>query len=310
MHIRTYIFALCQTAWQIRGVAASVYQSRVQEVGTVFPAPAEYGTWQMVPYQYKYANGVVYSTVAGLAYIQTIGTSSGNVEVQITPNNYRSIYIDDTTVFTEQDNGVWELADYNHDGTLDLIYIQNRNTDSGKVEITVASGASNFKSYLVENVQTVFDVQVDGRWQMLDLNGDGALDLVYIKNSNTASNYAEVYVASGASQFATLVSKTKSSLSISNDGTWLLADYGLDGTFDLFFIQNINTASGYVEVNVASGASGYQTIVQSVHTTFTVENNGTWMMYDWNKDNVLDLVYIKQDNTAGSVEVHVASGAN
>ncbi|KAJ5670529.1 uncharacterized protein N7477_005892 [Penicillium maclennaniae] len=274
MHIRTYLLALCQTAWQIRGVAASVYQSRIQEVGTIFPAPAEYGTWQMVPYQYK------------------------------------SIYIDDTTAFTEQDNGVWELADYNNDGTLDLIYIQNRNTDSGKVEITVASGASNFKSYLVENLHTVFDVQVDGRWQMLDLNGDGTLDLVYIKNSNTASNYAEVYVASGASQFATLVSKTESSLSISNDGTWLLADYGLNGIYDLFFIQNINTASGYVEVNVASGASGYQTIVQSVHTTFSVENNGTWMMYDWNKDNVLDLIYIKQDNTAGSVEVHVASGAN
>jgi hypothetical protein len=82
------------------------------------------------------------------------------------------------------------------------------------------------------------------------------------------------------------------------------------GPYDFFFIQNINTASGYVEVNVVSAASGYQTVVQSVPTTFSVENNGSWMMYDWNGDNVLDLIYIMQDDTPGSVEVHVAFGAS
>lgn len=308
MHSRTYLVALCQAAWEIRCATASVYQSRIQEIGSVFPAPAEYGTWQMVTYEEDY--GDFDDTFPALAYIQTIGTSSGNVEVQIAPSDYGWIEMDNTAVFTLQNDGVWELADYDNDGTLDLIYIQNRNTNSGKVEVSVASGASKFQSYILENAQTVFDVQVNGRWQMLDLNSDGTLDLVYIQNSNTASNYAEVYVASGASKYATLISHTESSLSISNDGTWLLADWDMDGSYDLFYIQNINTASGYVEVNVASGASGYQTIIQSVPTTFSVENNGTWMMYDWDGDSVLDLIYIKQDETAGSVEVHVASGSD
>ncbi|KAJ5152558.1 uncharacterized protein N7482_009036 [Penicillium canariense] len=308
MHSRTYLFTLCQAAWQIRCATASVYQSRIQETGTVFPAPAEYGTWQMVSYGEQWDNYVY--TLPALAYIQTIGTSSGNVEVQIAPTDYGYIAIDQAAMFTLQDDGVWELADYDNDGTLDLIYIQNRNTDSGKVEVSVASGATNFQSYLLENTQTVFDVQVNGRWQMLDLDSDGTLDLIYIQNSNTASNYAEVFVASGASKYTTLISQTESSLSISNDGTWLLADWDMDGSYDLFYIQNINTASGFVEVNVASGASGYQTIIQSVPTTFAVENNGSWMMYDWDSDNVLDLIYIKQDETAGSVEVHVASGSD
>ncbi|KAJ6004938.1 hypothetical protein N7540_012737 [Penicillium herquei] len=310
MHSRSYLFALCQTAWQISSATAAVYQDRVQETGTVFKAPAEYGTWLMAPY-IETVRSEKYSYPA-LAYIQTIGTSSGNVEVQITPSfeGYDVILFDETSTFTLQNDGVWTLADYDDDGLLDLIYIQNRDTPSGKVEISVVSGASDFKSYLVDSAETVFDVQVDGRWQMLDVDGDGKLDLVYIQNSNTASNYVEVNIASGASTYTTLTSQTVSSFSIANDGTWLLADWDLDGSYDLFYIQNIATTSGYVEVNVASAASGYQTIIQSVSTTFSLEDNGTWMMYDWNGDDILDLIYIKQDNTAGTVEVHVASGAS
>ncbi|KAJ5364572.1 uncharacterized protein N7496_010285 [Penicillium cataractarum] len=313
MHSRTYLFALCQLAWQIGTATASPYQSRVQETGTVFPAPAEFGTWQMVSYTEDFGDDIFDDftyTVPALAYIQTIGTSSGDVRVQIAPNGYSYVALDETSAISLQNNGVWELADYDNDGTLDLIYIQNRNTDSGKVEITVASGASKFQSYLLQNVQTVFDVQINGCWQMVDVDGDGTLDLVYIQTSNTESNYAEVFVASGASSYSTLTSKTVSSLSISNDGTWQLANWNMAGSYDLVFIQNMNTASGYVEVNVASAASGYQTIIQSVSTTFSVENNGTWMMYDWDGDSILDLIYIKQDDTPGTVEVHVAVGSS
>ncbi|KAJ5935267.1 hypothetical protein N7466_004814 [Penicillium verhagenii] len=310
MHTRSYLLALCQTAWHIGSASAAVYQSRVQERGTIFKAPAEYGTWLMSPY--VVTRGSVNIDYPALAYIQTIGTSSGNVEVQVTPSydGYDVVVSDETSAFTLQNDGVWTLADYDHDGLPDLIYIQNRNTPSGKVEISVASGASGFKTYLVESAETVFDVQVDGRWQMIDVDGDGKLDLVYIQNSNTASNYVEVNIASGASAYTTLTSQTVSSFSIANDGTWLLADWNMSGSYDLFYIQNIATTTGYVEVTVASAASGYQTIIQSVSTTFSLEDNGTWMMYDWNGDDILDLIYIKQDNTAGTVEVHVASGAS
>lgn len=44
-------------------------------------------------------------------------------------------------------------------------------------------------------------------------------------------------------------------------------------------------------MNVVSATSGYQTLIQSVLTTFSLENNGTWMMYDWNGHNALDLIY-------------------
>lgn len=192
--------------------------------------------------------------------------------MRITPTSHGSVAVDNTAAFTLQKEAVWELADYNNDGKLDLIYIQNRSSNSGKLEIIAVSGASNFQSYLVQNAQTVFNAQVHGRWQMLDVDGDGTLNLVCIQNSNTASNYAEVFVASGAPNHVTITSQTVSSLSISNGGTGLLANWNTAGSYDLFSIRNINTASGYVEVNVASATSGYQTILQSVPTTFSTKN--------------------------------------
>jgi hypothetical protein len=99
-----------------------------------------------------YDDGLGSYTLPALAYIQTIGTSSGNARVQIVPTNYGYVMSDNTAAFTLQNDGVWELADYNNDGTLDLIYIQNRNTASGKEEISVVSGASNYKAYFLKNL--------------------------------------------------------------------------------------------------------------------------------------------------------------
>ncbi|KAI7968293.1 hypothetical protein EIK77_010463 [Talaromyces pinophilus] len=293
--------ALLQLAEQIQSVSASPYQNRVLEQGSVFPAPAEYGTWQVAWYANDYA--------ADMVYIQTGNPSLGNVQVEVASSGYGYDYLtlDTNTVFLPGSNGVWQLADYDRDGSLDLIYIQNRNTASGKVEVNVASGASNYKTLTLQT-QTVFDAQINGRWQMIDYDGDGSLDLVYIQNSNTASNKVEIKVASGASSFKTLTNDITTSFSIGNDGTWQIVNYANNGNMDLAYIQNINTSSGYVEVTIVSGASGYQTTVQSVATTFSVEDNGTWQMIDWDNDGLLDLVYLKVQDTPGTVEIHVASG--
>ena len=41
------------------------------------------------------------------------------------------------------------------------------------------------------------------------------------------------------------------------DGTWLMADYDLDGIRDLVFIKTANTGTGTVEVHIAT--SVYET---------------------------------------------------
>jgi hypothetical protein len=55
----------------------------------------------------------------------------------------------------------------------------------------------------------------------------------------------------------------------------------------------------------------FQTRVLEVPTTFVNENDGTWLMADWDRDGIPDLIFIKTSNTPnGHVEVHVATGKN
>ncbi|KAL2783126.1 hypothetical protein BJX66DRAFT_319105 [Aspergillus keveii] len=284
--------------------SATPYQARIHETGSYFPAPADNGPWLMSYYVYPSSS----SSHADLVSIQTANTNTDTVQVLASRYPYSSLSSQRTnTVFAADSNkGVWTLADYDGDNVLDLIYVQNRETASGKVEVSVASGASVFQSLVLDRAVTAFDVAVNGHWQVLDVDGDGSLDLVYIQNSGTASNMVEVHIASAP--FSTITQKTSTPFPIAADGTWQMANYDNDGIADLVYIQNINTASGYVEISIASGASEYQSIVQNVASAYSTENNGVWQMIDWDNDGVLDLVYIKTVETSGSVEVHIGWG--
>jgi hypothetical protein len=94
-----------------------------------------------------------------------------------------------------------------------------------------------------------------------------------------------------------------------SDGTWLMADFDRDGILDLIFIKTNNTPNGHVEVHVASGVSQYQTRIFKMATTFANENDGVWLMADFDRDGIPDLIFIKTNNTPnGHVEVNVAGG--
>ncbi|KAL3459366.1 hypothetical protein BJX64DRAFT_265054 [Aspergillus heterothallicus] len=307
MRSPTLLLTLAQLAAYLAPASASPYQARIHETGSYFAAPADYGTWLMA----YYVSGNSASH-ADLVSIKTSGTSTGTVQVRAARYAYSSLSSERTTTAfaADQNNGAWQLADYDGDGVLDLVYIQNRNTASGKVEVSVASGASAFQTLVLDKAQSAFDTQINGRWQAVDVDGDGALDLVYIQNSNTASNKVEVHVASGSGAFSTVTKKVETSFDIANDGSWQMVNFDNDGVADLAYVQNINTSSGYVEVTIASGSSDYQTIAQSAVSAYSTENHGVWQLIDWDNDGVLDLVYIKTDDTSGSVEVHIGWGGD
>ncbi|KAL4876407.1 hypothetical protein BJY04DRAFT_223043 [Aspergillus karnatakaensis] len=305
MRSLTLLFTVGQLAIHLNPASATPYQGRVHETGSYFPAPADYGTWLMAHYP---SND--WTSHAGLVSIQTSNTGTGSAKVQVADYGYQRLTDQKTNTGLPAENyGVWDLVDYDGDGTLDLIYIKNRDTASGKVEISIASGSSSFETVILQT-ESVLDSQVNGYWQLFDVDGDGKLDLVYIQNSDTASNKVEVHIASGASDFKSVTKSIETVFDIANDGRWQMANFDNDGTADLVYIQNINTSSGYVEINIASGASEYQSIVQSVASAYSTENSGVWQLIDWDKDGLLDLVYIKTQDTAGSVEVHLGWGGD
>lgn len=293
---------LLQALWLSSALAAP-YQTRIFEAGTTFGAPEVHGTWALDPF--------VGTSPPDLTYIKTSATGTGTVEVHVASGSSRyETRIQETgTTFFEEENGTWQLADFDGDGKLDLIYIKTSNTGTGYVEIHVASGSSTYQTRILETA-TTFVEENNGQWQLIDFNGDGKLDLVYIKNQNTGTGYVEVHVASGASNFQTRIQEVPTTFIEENNGVWRLVNYQHSGHLDLAYIKDQNTGTNKVEVHIASGASTYQTRVQEVPTTFGEETDGAWQLIDWNADGILDLVFIKTSNTGtGDVEVHVASGA-
>ncbi|KAB8073359.1 hypothetical protein BDV29DRAFT_191790 [Aspergillus leporis] len=281
-------------------ILAGPYQSRILETGTTFAAPDPYGPWQMIPS----------SPTEDLTYIKTTNTGTGKVEVHIASGSsgFRTRILEVGTTFVSEDNGTWQLIDADGDGRPDLVYIKTRNTGTGRVEVHIASASSNYQTRILET-GTTFYPEDNGVWQMADFDRDGKLDLIYIKTRNTGTGKVEVHVASGASNFLRRIQDVGTTFYPEDNGVWQMVDFDRDGKLDLAYIKTRNTGTGKVEVHIASGSSTYNTRVQEVGTTFSPEDNGFWELSDFNHDGVLDLVYIKTQNTGtGAVEVHVASG--
>jgi hypothetical protein len=244
----------------------------------------------------------------GTYQVSVIANGIASNPVSLTLGYFMKRVLEVATTFANENDGTWLIADWDRDGIPDLVFIKTGNTPNGHVEVHVASGKSNYQTRVLE-VATTFANENDGTWLMADWSRDGIPDLIFIKTSNTPNGHVEVHVASGKSNYQTRVLEVATTFANENDGTWLMADWDRDGIPDLIFIKTSNTPNGHVEVHVASGKSNYQTRVLEVATTFANENDGTWLMADWDHDGIPDLVFIKTSNTPnGHVEVHIASG--
>jgi len=244
-----------------------------------------------------------------LCYIKTSNTGTGKVEVHIASqkSNFKTRIWESGTTFAPENDGTWLLIPSTFGPLPDLAFIKTSNTGTGTVEVHIASGASGYEDRIQET-DTVFGEENNGIWKLYDYNGDGNLDLVYIKTSNTGTGTVEVHVAAGPT-YSQFILHTGTTFLPETDGFWQLAPYSGPGPADLVFIKDANTGTKETEVHVASKASGYQTRIFEGGSAFAEEANGVWSLMDFNKDGVPDLTYIKYQNTGtGTVEVHVASG--
>ncbi|MCJ1396806.1 hypothetical protein MMC18_009698 [Xylographa bjoerkii] len=233
--------------------ASSNYAERVLETGTTF-AQESNGTWLVADYT---GDGK-----PDLIYIKTKDTGTGTVEVHVASeaSGYQQRVLETGTTFGLEYDGVWTMADTTGDGKLDLIFIKIANTPSGRVEVHIASGASNYQSRILETA-TTFVNETDGTWLLVPWAqkrqpGGPTLpqDLVFIKTANTGTNTVEVHVASAASKFQTRVFEQGTTFAPETDGTWLMINYTGRANPDLAFIKTANTGTGKVEVHIAAAA--------------------------------------------------------
>jgi len=241
------------------------------------------------------------------------GTHSTEVHVLSGASGFQQFVVQTGTALHETDQTfAFAMADWDRDGTPDLVAIKKSNTGTHSTEVHVLSGASGFQQFVLQTGTALHETDQTFDFALTDWDGDGIPDLVAIKKSNTGTHSTEVHVLSGASGFQQFILQTGTALH-ETDQTFAFAmtDWDRDGKPDLVAIKKSNTGTHSTEVHVLSGASGFQQFLLQTGTALhETDQTFAFGLQDWDRDGVPDLVAVKQSNTGtSSTEVHVLPGA-
>jgi 5-hydroxyisourate hydrolase-like protein (transthyretin family) len=205
------------------------------------------------------------------------------------------------------------MADWNGDGRADLAVVQGTGTVTGKTEVKVMDGATQFQVLLLHTATALG--ATDGRYEfsLTDWNADGRPDLAAVQTSGTASGRTELRILDGASTFRRIALETATALpATENPPGFALADWNADGRLDLVATQTSGTVSKKVEVRVLDGASEFQReLVAPVVTSVSADGHHKVFVTDFNSDRRPDLALVQTSATAsGQTELKVFDGAS
>jgi hypothetical protein len=189
-----------------------------------------------------------------LVAIKKSNTDTNRTEVHVLSgaSNFQNFILQTGTALHETGSTFdFALADWNRDGTLDLVAIKKSNTGTNRTEVHILSGASSFQRFILQIGTALHQTDHTFAFAMADWDGDGIPDLVAIKKSNTATHSTEVHVLSGASNFQNFILQTGTSLhETDHTFAFALADWNGDGNLDLVAIKKSNTDTHTTEVHI------------------------------------------------------------
>ncbi|WP_433832963.1 FG-GAP repeat domain-containing protein [Actinoplanes sp. CA-015351] len=191
-----------------------------------------------------------------LVVVQKTGTGSGKVEIVVADgaSSFRNLTLTTTTSLAADDKAQFAMTDWNADGRPDLVAVRTSGTASGKVEVRILDGASNFQRDLVPAITTAEPARDGQRAEVLDWNHDTKPDVVLVRKPATAAGKTELHVLDGAAQLSRTLVKQSTVLGLADDRfALLLADAGTGKRPDLVVIQKTGTANGRGHVWVIGG---------------------------------------------------------
>ncbi|BEL06562.1 hypothetical protein Q0Z83_047530 [Actinoplanes sichuanensis] len=205
------------------------------------------------------------------------------------------------------------LADWNGDKKPDLILVKGSSAATGKTEVRIMDGATDFATLLLTRSTALGATDDRHVYAVTDYNGDGRPDLVVVQRSGTASGRTEVSVLDGATAFRRLlVDRLATGLPATDDRfRFSTADWNADGRVDLVVTQASGTAGGKMEVQVLDGASDFQRHLLPVTATAEPANADRRIaVTDYNNDRHPDVVVMRASVTAdGKTQLRVLDGA-
>lgn len=202
--------------------------------------------------------------------------------------------------------------DDDNNGKAEVFSVQKSGGQSGRSEIYVLNGATNFSSLLKQQTTALPWTNDGWLFDIADFDNDGWLDLYAIHNAATSSGKTELLILSGASAYQSAQLSLATILPQSTPGAWtyLTGNFDQDGIPDLYAIDH--QGSGKVTLHVLSGASGYQTLAASLPTQLnSVGASGAWgfALADYNQDHISDLVGINKSlGASNQTEISILNG--
>jgi len=201
--------------------------------------------------------------VLDLVGILRTGSSSGTTELHVLSGatNFQTFLLHTATALGQTGaNWSFQVADINRDGILDLVGILQSGSGSGKTELHVLDGASNFQSFNLHIATALGATPTNWVFRVADLDKDGIQDLVGILQGQTGSGIIELHVLSGISNFQSFSLHTATGLGVTGSNwDFQLADFDRDGRLDLGGLLLNGSTSGRIELHALSGISNFQT---------------------------------------------------
>lgn len=149
--------------------------------------------------------------------IKRWNTGTGTTEVHILSgaSNYQQFLFQKGVPLASGGDFDYAVADWDGDYVPDLIAIQRLHTGTGRIEVHILSGRSNFQQFVLHTGTPL--VGDDFSYVVGDYNGDRKPDLFAIKKRNTGTGTVELHVLSGASNFQQFLLQKGIPLSLGGD---------------------------------------------------------------------------------------------
>lgn len=258
-----------------------------------------------------------------LVAVKRTGTSDQNIEINVLygatrlrATNYKNLLLRIITPdFTPLRDHVpdlldFTLTDWNGDGTLDLVAIKRRHTESHSTEVHIFSGSSQFQRMMLQTGTILEETDETWSFGMGRWSGGDKPDLFAIKKSDTGTMSTEVHVLSGDHNFQRYVLQTGTGLHETDDTfDFVVTDWNGDGRPDLVAVKKSKTNRKCTEVHVLSGASTYRDFDMRAETPI-FKSNGLYdfAVADWTGNGRPDLIALKKRDTGtNTTEMHVMS---
>lgn len=159
-----------------------------------------------------------------------------------------------------------------------MFAFKKSNTQTNSTEVYVVSG-TNPQQLLLQTGTALPETDETYEFAVDDWNHDGTADVVAIKMSNTGTNSTEIQVVSGANPQEFLVQTGTVLPQADEEFDFAADDWNSDGTSDLVAIKIGDTDTNSTELDIVSGASPLEFLVQT--GTALPETDDTYDFDTW-----------------------------